>query len=119
MSDSSVDVVTGAFGYTGRYLARRLLSEGRTVRTLMNKPPEPADDRTRIEVHPLVFEQPERLVEALRGADTLYNTYWVRFAHGDVSYERAVDNTRTLFRAAREAGVGRIVHVSKIGRAHV
>ena len=112
MSDSSVDVVTGAFGYTGRYLTRRLLAEGRTVRTLTNKPPEPADDRTGIEVHPLVFEQPERLVEALRGAGTLYNTYWVRFAHGDVSYERAVDNTRTLFRAARDAGVGRIVHVS-------
>ncbi|HEY7396953.1 MAG TPA: NAD(P)H-binding protein [Gaiellaceae bacterium] len=112
MSAQGLDVVTGAFGYTGRYLTRRLIAEGRTVRTLTNKPPATGEDRTGIEVHPLAFDEPQRLVEALRGASTLYNTYWVRFTHGDVSYERAVDNTRTLFRAARDAGVGRIVHVS-------
>jgi uncharacterized protein YbjT (DUF2867 family) len=111
MADSGTDVVTGAFGYTGRYLTRRLLAEGRAVRTLTNKPAG-EEDRTGIEVHALAFEEPQRLVEALRGADTLYNTYWVRFAYGEVSYERAVANTRTLFRAARDAGVQRIVHVS-------
>jgi uncharacterized protein YbjT (DUF2867 family) len=112
MASSGLDVVTGAFGYTGRYLARRLVAEGRSVRTLTNKPPVPGEDRAGIDVRPLVFEEPRRLVEALRGAATLYNTYWVRFARGEVSYERAVANTRTLFRAARDAGVERIVHVS-------
>jgi uncharacterized protein YbjT (DUF2867 family) len=112
MASSGVDVVTGAFGYTGRYLARRLVAEGRSVRTLTNKPPGPGEDRGRIDVHPLGFEEPQRLVEALRGAAALYNTYWVRFAHGAVSYERAVANTRTLFRVAKDAGVHRIVHVS-------
>jgi NADH dehydrogenase len=112
MAGSGLDVVTGAFGYTGRYLVRRLVSEGRSVRTLTNKPPVPGEDRSGIDVHPLAFEEPQRLLEVLRGAATLYSTYWVRFAHGAVSYERAVANTRTLFRAARDAGVRRIVHVS-------
>jgi NADH dehydrogenase len=60
----------------------------------------------------LQFDRPVELVESLRGASTLYNTYWVRFPHGDVTYEKAVANTRILIEAAREAGVRRIVHLS-------
>ncbi|MCH7849799.1 MAG: epimerase, partial [Planctomycetes bacterium] len=36
MADDSFDVVTGAFGFTGRYIARRVLAIGRRVRTLTN-----------------------------------------------------------------------------------
>ena len=54
----------------------------------------------------------ESLVEHLRGADTLYNTYWVRFERGRTTFDGAVENTRLLFDAARRAGVRRIVHVS-------
>jgi NADH dehydrogenase len=42
----------------------------------------------------------------------LYNTYWVRFAHGAVDHDAAVANSRILFQAAVAAGVQRIVHVS-------
>jgi NADH dehydrogenase len=48
----------------------------------------------------------------MRGSTTLYNTYWVRFARGQVTHELAVANSRTLFRAARAADVQRIVHLS-------
>jgi nucleoside-diphosphate-sugar epimerase len=34
MDGREFDVVTGAFGYTGKYLARRLAARGRRVRTL-------------------------------------------------------------------------------------
>ena len=61
---------------------------------------------------PYSFEDRDRLVASLEGVRTLYNTYWVRFDHGQESYERAVDNTRALFAAARQAGVQRVVHVS-------
>jgi NADH dehydrogenase len=44
--------------------------------------------------------------------DVLINTYWVRFDHRLFSHERAVANTKTLFQAAREARVRRIVHIS-------
>jgi uncharacterized protein YbjT (DUF2867 family) len=50
--------------------------------------------------------------QALSGIDVLFNTYWVRFAHGNVTYEGAVENSRALVRAAVDAGVQRIVHVS-------
>lgn len=52
------------------------------------------------------------LTESLRGASVLYNTYWVRFPHGGMTHERAVENSRTLFRCAAAAGVKRIVHIS-------
>lgn len=110
MADSGTDVVTGAFGYTGRYLTRRLLAEGRAVRTLTNKPAG-EEDRTGIEVHALAFEEPQPRRGAPRRRHALQHVLG-RFAYGEVSYERAVANTRTLFRAARDAGVQRIVHVS-------
>jgi len=105
-----MDVVTGAYGYTGRYVARRLLDGGRRVRTLTANPAVPVSGE--IDVRPFSFDDPSRLVESLRGAETLYNTYWVRFARAGVTYEKAVANTRALFAAAAEARVARIVHVS-------
>jgi NADH dehydrogenase len=42
----------------------------------------------------------------------LYNTYWVRFNHRSFTHQQAVTNTKTLFSAARNAGVRRIVHLS-------
>jgi NADH dehydrogenase len=54
------------------------------------------------------------LVAALRGVDTLYNTYWVRFPRGPISFERAVSETAVLLAAAREAGIRRLVHISVV-----
>ena len=108
----SVHVVTGAFGYSGRYITARLLAEGRTVRTLTNSPNRPNPFGSRIDVRPLSFGDPDRLTESLRGADVLYNTYWVRFNHPGFTHAEAVTNTRRLFDAAKRAGVRRVVHVS-------
>lgn len=108
---SGIDVVTGAFSYSGSAIAAELVARGHHVRTLTGHPGRaPAD--TPIDVHPLEFTDTDGLVASLRGASTLYNTYWVRFAHGGVDHDLAVRNTRTLFDAARQAGVQRIVHVS-------
>jgi NADH dehydrogenase len=52
------------------------------------------------------------MVSSLAGAAVLYNTYWVRFNHGDFTHAGAIRNTIKLFSAAKEAGVGKIVHVS-------
>ncbi|MGH2704738.1 MAG: NAD-dependent epimerase/dehydratase family protein [Actinomycetota bacterium] len=106
------DVVTGAFGYTGKYIARRLLDGGRRVRTLTNRPDRGGVFGGAIEAFPLDFDQPDALSESLAGADTLYNTYWVRFPRGSTTYERAVENSKVLFQAAADAAVRRIVHVS-------
>ncbi len=108
----ALDVVTGAFGYTGKYITRELLARGRRVRTLTGHPDRPNPFGVEIELFPYAFDDPPRLVDALRGADVLYNTYWIRFPKGERTFERAVEHTRILFRAAKEAGVRRVVHVS-------
>lgn len=107
---AELDVVTGAFSYTGRYIADALLARGRRVRTLVRREEPEHPLFGRVEVAPLAFD--ERLTDSLRGADTLYNTYWVRYERGETTFERALDNTRALFDAAKRAGVRRVVHVS-------
>jgi NADH dehydrogenase len=107
-----VDAVTGAFGYTGRFITQRLLLSATVVRTLTNHPDRPNPFGERVEVAPLAFDDRPALVAALRDVDVLYNTYWIRFARGDVSFDRAVRNTGQLVEAAAEAGVRRIVHLS-------
>src|SRR5947209_6108929 len=110
--DTSLDLVTGAFSYSGAHIARRLLASGRQVRTLTFHPDRPHPLRDRVQAFRYRFEDPLALSAALEGVTTLYNTYWVRFDHGPATYPDAVANSRALFDAARRAGVARIVHVS-------
>lgn len=105
-------VVTGAFSYTGKYVARRLLDAGVRVKTLTGHPDREDPFDGAVEVAPLDFADGDGLRRSMQGAAVLYNTYWVRFARGDTTFERAVQNSRALFEAARDAGVSRIVHVS-------
>ena len=104
--------VTGAFGYSGRYIARRLIAENHEVLTLTNSPERGNPFGDKIRVAPFNFDLPERLAKSLRGMDALINTYWVRFDHKLFTHAQAVANTRALFAAAKQAGVRRIVHVS-------
>lgn len=109
--DHEVHVVTGAYSFTGRHIARRLLNMGKTVRTLTGHP-ERASAVDPVRAYPYNFTHVEDLVQSLRGASTFYNTYWIRFERGPSTFAQAVENTRTLVRAAKEAGVRRFVHVS-------
>ena len=106
-----LDAVTGAFSYSGAAIAGRLRAAGHRLRTLTGHP-ERAPAGTDIDVRPLDFADRARLTESLRGVHTLYNTYWVRFAHGSVDHAAGVANNRALFTAAADAGVRRVVHVS-------
>ncbi len=105
-------LVTGAFGFTGRHITRLLLARGVRVRSLTGHPDRPNPFGVRVEVTPYRFDDPAAMARDMAGATVLYNTYWIRFARGPVTFERAVANSRALFAAAREAGVARVVHVS-------
>lgn len=106
-----MDVVTGAFSFTGKYVARRLLELGRGVRTLTRHPQSASPFGGRVEAFPLDFSDVPGLTDNLRGADTLYNTYWIRSPRQGLDFEQVVQNTATLLRAARLAGV-RVVQLS-------
>ena len=106
-----MDVVTGAFGYIGKYIAKSLLERGRTVRTITTHPDKPNPFGPDVSAFSYSFDNPEVLTKTLSGAETLFNTYWIRFPFDGQTYESALKNTETLFRCARQAGVKRIVHI--------
>ena len=105
-------VVTGAYGYSGKYIAARLLAQGKQVHTLTNSTYRANPFGDGITASPYHFADPQKLVASLEGTSVLYNTYWVRFDHRDFTYRTAVENTISLFAAAKKAGVRRIVHIS-------
>lgn len=112
MEASRKHVVTGAYGFSGRSITRRLLDQGKQVMTLTNHPVQDDEFSGRISTAPFNFDKPDELEKSLSGADVLYNTYWIRFPHNGITYDSAVENTKRLFEAAKRAGVKKIVHVS-------
>jgi NADH dehydrogenase len=108
----SVHAITGAFGYSGMHIAQRLVARGERVRNLTGHPRRPDPFAGAVEVTRFGFDEPAAMRTALQDVRVLYNTYWVRFDHGASTFARAVENSRALFRAAADAGVERVVHVS-------
>src|SRR5258706_12704644 len=94
--------VTGAFGYSGRYIAQRSLAAGHEVITLTNSFRRPDPFGGKIAAFPLQFDQPAQLSQSLQGAEVLVNTYWVRFDHRLFTHGQAVANTKILFQSAKE-----------------
>lgn len=109
---AELDLVTGAFSYSGAAIARRLLDSGRAVRTLTFHADRSHALQAHVEAFPYRFDDQPALARSLEGVHTLYNTYWVRFDHGSTTFATAIANSATLFDAAKRAGVQRIVHVS-------
>jgi uncharacterized protein YbjT (DUF2867 family) len=103
--------VTGSYSYSGKYITRRLLAQGAEVITLTGHPNRPNSFEGKVKAFPLNFDV-KGLADSLKDVEVLYNTYWVRFDHGTNTQALAVENTFKLIKAASEAGVKRIVHIS-------
>ena len=104
MKNQNIHMVTGAFGFTGKYIARELLARGCQVATLTNSLERSSELAGKIQAYHFNFDNPSKLVQSLQGVKVLYNTYWVRFNHKRFSHQDAVENTLLLFGAAKEAG---------------
>ncbi len=104
--------VTGAYSYSGKYIARRLLAQGNDVVTLTGHPDRPDPFAGAVPSFPLDFDDEAGLRSSLRGASVLVNTYWIRFDSGSNTQTRAVANTARLVGAAKGAGIKRLVHIS-------
>jgi len=112
MKSTNKHVITGALGYSGKYITQLLLNEGVNVCTLTNSPNRPNPFGDKLGIFPFHFDKPNQLAQSLEGTEVLYNTYWVRFNAKTFQHSVAVDNTQILFEAAKKAGVKRIVHTS-------
>jgi uncharacterized protein YbjT (DUF2867 family) len=108
----SMNIVTGAFGYTGRYLTALLLQRGGQVRTLTGHPSRPNPFDGAVEIVPFNFDHPDDLAHSLEGAEAVFNTYWIRFPRGELTFDRATLNIKNLIDAAKRTGVRRFVHIS-------
>lgn len=109
---ADLNVVTGAYSFTGKSITRRLLDMGERVKTLTGHPGRPNPFGDQVEAAPFNFDRPAELAQSLAGASALYNTYWVRFPYQQVTFEQAIHNTLKLFEAANAAGVRRVIHFS-------
>ena len=112
MKPAKLNAVTGAFGYTGRYIANKLLTLGESVITLTSNPHRQDPFNGQVRTFPYNFDDPDALSASLAGVHTLYNTYWVRFNYRGITFEQAVENSRKLIKTAAEVGVTRFVHIS-------
>jgi uncharacterized protein YbjT (DUF2867 family) len=105
--------VTGAYGFSGKYIAWRLLDLKHDVITLTNSPHRTNPFGESVKALPYNFSKPHELENSLRGVDVLINTYWVRFDKPPYfSFAQAVANAKVLFDAAKRAGVRRLIHTS-------
>jgi uncharacterized protein YbjT (DUF2867 family) len=108
----AIDLVTGAFGFTGSRIAERLLEQGREVRTLTRRKAGSHPLSARLRAEAPRFDDPTALRHQLDGVERLFVTYWMRFPRGGATWQAMVDNISRLVEAARDAGVSRIVYVS-------
>ena len=107
-----MDVVTGSFGYIGKYITQALLAEGREVKTITSHPDKLNPFGEKVKAASYNFDDPGKLTQYLSGTETLYNTYWIRFDYQGWSFEKALTNTKVLFNCAKNAGVKKIIHIS-------
>lgn len=106
-------LVTGASGYVGRLLSRRLLSEGSRVRAMARRPEQLAQDGGIQAVYGDVLV-PDSLGESLEGIGTAY--YLVHSMGAGRRYaQRDREGATNFARAAREAGVGKIIYLGGLG----
>ncbi len=120
-SEKGLVTIFGGPGFVGRYATRALASRGWRVRAASRRPdlaghlqPMGAVGQ----VHPVQanLRYPDSVSRVVEGADAVVNAVGVLAPSGRQTFEALhVDGPRAIARAAREAGVKRLVHVSAIG----
>jgi dihydroflavonol-4-reductase len=110
--------LTGATGFVGRHLAVRLAREGADVRILVHRAEIPAELAGKVEaVRGDVLDR-TALREGMRDADTVFHLASALGAsqiRADEFLSVNAGGTEAVLAAAREAGVGRVVHFSSAG----
>ena len=109
-------LVTGASGFLGWHVARKLLDRGYSVRALVR----PGSRVAELEVEAVAgdLRDPASLTRAAAGCGLVFHVaadyrLWAR--QPSELYRSNVDGTRNLLEAAKNAGVERVVYTSTVG----
>lgn len=107
-------LVTGASGYVGGYVSRRLLADGRQVVGLSRRPAEQTLERVTSVKGDVTTGA--GLAEAMQGADAVIHLVGIITEERGATFQQVhVEGTRNVLAAARAAGVRRLVHMSALG----
>jgi dihydroflavonol-4-reductase len=109
-------LVTGASGFIGWHVARKLLERGHSVRVLVR----PTSKLRELEVETVTgdLRDPESLARAVQGCGVVFHVaadYRLWAKDPSELYRSNVDGTRNLLAAARHARVERFVYTSTVG----
>ncbi len=106
------DIVTGAFSFTGKYIAKKLIERGRNIKTFTNRVEKKTLLDNSIIAVPYYFNELDKLQEEMKGCEYFYNTYWIRFPYKGITFDKAIEDTKKLIGAAKEVKVKKFLHIS-------
>ncbi|HYP14140.1 MAG TPA: hopanoid-associated sugar epimerase [Bryobacteraceae bacterium] len=109
-------LVTGATGFLGWHVARKLLDRGERVRVLARDPAKLRE----LEAESVAgdLRDPGSVAAAVQGCSVVYHVaadYRLWSRNPDELYRSNVDGTRNILAAAKAAGVERVVYTSTVG----
>ena len=108
--------VTGGSGFVGGHVAHELRGRGLAVRCLVRDPRKAAKLAAwGCELSEGDMTDPAALRRSVEGAETVIHLVAIRQGHEEQFRRVMVDGTRDLLAAAKDAGVGRFLHMSALG----
>jgi NADH dehydrogenase len=119
---AKVATVFGGSGFIGRYIVKRLASQGWVVRVAVRDTQkalflQPYGNVGQIARMPVPIQDEESVREAVNGADAVFNTIGLLFEPGGAQTfdEVQVNGPERIARLSAECGVKRLIHISAIG----
>ncbi len=113
--------VFGASGFLGRHVVRRLAASGAIVRAVVRDVEKASFLKPMGEVGQVItmaanIADPHAVERAVQGADMVINLVGLLFESGKQNFSKLhVDGATNIARAAKIAGVTRLIHMSALG----